>query len=523
MLIVSGIPQHQNRRHLAGALRRPHIITGLVIHQSRLVVEAETWRDYWRPAGEFVDADTRLVHRLKRLRAAWLDVLRRNCGRRRWQTYCWRYFGLLHHALQIAKTEPRRGNPWPILRRILAFGTFTVKIRGASGTAAGLASITNPLYLLGRLAPDCPTSTPRHIPLVLPLGTREPYYNYRQVVVEKNGTSRIMLCPSVDLSERTDSFSAIDRFTRLVSAKPDPYWKPRARLLARRVLATLFRKWSRTLRSQGRAAELSILDLGAGTGHLSARVWRQLCNSSSASARPLASFHFVDTARPSFGRSFGVSRENDGIRHVEWTQADYRSLLDDDDWLATNGPFDWVFLCRLLDNASNFAIGRIPDPDAISDDEFSRCQPHRCLASYLWPEGLKDISMRTVRRAAQAGTTMPQFSLSEYFGAMRAVMMQDLDAVDLSSCYLPIRRFNPASLTTYSGRSILVQLMKTASAIVIEDLDLMPEHLQTHREQFGLNGTAAIHCVADGFVTESQQYIVMRAGLANRMPGNRLW
>lgn len=48
-------------------------------------------------------------------------------------------------------------------------------------------------------------------------------------------------------------------------------------------------------------------------------------------------------------------------------------------------------------------------------------------------------------------------------------------------------------------------------------------HLQTHREQFGLGGTAAILCVADGFVTEVQQYVVMSAELADRIPGNRLW
>lgn len=522
MLIVSGTPQHQNRRHLASVLRRPHIITGLVVCQSRLLVEAKTWRDYWRPASEFVEADTRLVHRLKRLRAAWLDVLRRNCGRRRWQTYCWRYFGLLHHTLQIAKTDPRRGEPWSMLRRILAFGTFRMKMRGASGTAAGVASDTNPLYLLGRLAPDCPPSTPRHMPLVLPLGSSEPYYNYRQIVVEKSSTSRIMLCPSVDLSERSGSFNVIDRFTRLVSAKPDPYWKPRARLLARRILTSLLRAWRRTRRTRDRDAELAILDLGAGTGHLSARIWRHLWNSAPADARSMASLHFVDTAGPTFGRSFGVSRANDCIRNVEWTRADYRSLLDDDDWLAQNGPFDWVFLCRLLDNASNFAVERI-DGMAPKNEAFARCQPHRCLAPRRWPDGLRDVAVRTVRRAASAGTAMPQFSLSEYFGAMRAVMMQNLDAVDSSSCYLPIRRYNPASLTTCSGRSILGQLMKTASAIVIEDLDLMPEHLQTHREQFGLSGTAAVHCVADGFVTESQQYVVMREELAKQIPGKRLW
>ena len=523
MLIVSGTPQHQNRRGLVLGLRQPHIITGLVVHQSRPILHTTSWQDYWRPAREFIEADTRLVHRLKRFKTAWLDVLRRSNGSRRWQTYCWRYFGLLNHALRIAKTEPNRGEPWPMLRRILAFGTFTVKVRGVSSTAAGLASNTNPLYLFGRLAPDCPPSTPRHVPLVLPLGRHEPYYNYRQVLLERNGNSRMLLYPSVDLCERPGSFGVIDRLTRLVNAKPDPYWKPRAHLLARRALAPLFRAWKRTRRTRGRLAELTILDLGAGTGHLSAKVWRHLWNSAPAGARPLASLHFVDTSGPTFGRSFGVSCTNDGVRHVEWTQADYRSLLDDDDWLVANGPFDWVFLCRLLDNASNFAIERIADPESISDDAFFRCQPQRCLASRRWPEGLGDIAVRTVRRTAHAGTTMPQFSLSEYFGVMRAVMMQDLDAVELGSCYLPIRRFNPASLTTCSGRSILGQLMKSASAIVIEDLDLMPDHLQTHRGQFGLAGTAAVHCVADGFVTEAQQYVVMSAEQADRIPGNRLW
>jgi len=88
---------------------------------------------------------------------------------------------------------------------------------------------------------------------------------------------------------------------------------------------------------------------------------------------------------------------------------------------------------------------------------------------------------------------------------------------------VPPRCFNPASLTTCDGRSILGQLMKSASAIVIEDLDLMPDHLQTHRGQFGLAGTAAVHCIADGFVTEAQQYVVMSAEQADRIPGNRLW
>ncbi|HUU82886.1 MAG TPA: hypothetical protein VM243_05210 [Phycisphaerae bacterium] len=118
---------------------------------------------------------------------------------------------------------------------------------------------------------------------------------------------------------------------------------------------------------------------------------------------------------------------------------------------------------------------------------------------------------------------MPQFSLSEYFAAMRAVMAQSLDVTEPGSWYLPVRRFNPASLTTLAGQSVLGQLMKVATAIIIEDLDLMPKHLQAHREQFGLAGTAAVHCVSDGFTTEVQHYVVTTETLGSKLRGVRLW
>ena len=121
------------------------------------------------------------------------------------------------------------------------------------------------------------------------------------------------------------------------------------------------------------------------------------------------------------------------------------------------------------------------------------------------------------------GNWMPQFSLNDYFAALLAVQRGSIDVIQDSAWYLPVRRFNPASLITPSGRSLISQLAKVARAIIIEDVDLDPEHLQQHREQFGLPGTAAVHCVRDGFATESRQFVITHPLLAGQLRGERLW
>ncbi len=88
---------------------------------------------------------------------------------------------------------------------------------------------------------------------------------------------------------------------------------------------------------------------------------------------------------------------------------------------------------------------------------------------------------------------------------------------------LAVRRFNPASLTTSSGRSIVAQLMKVASAIIIEDLDLSPENLIHHKQQCGLADTACVQCRRDGFVTQVYQYVVATPDVVGNIQGDRLW
>lgn len=88
----------------------------------------------------------------------------------------------------------------------------------------------------------------------------------------------------------------------------------------------------------------------------------------------------------------------------------------------------------------------------------------------------------------------------------------------------PTRRgVYPAALLTRSGRSVLVQLLRVAGAIVIEDMDLRPEHLATHKQHFDLSGSAAVHCCEDGFTTEARHYVITRPEFAANLRGVRLW
>ncbi len=302
-----------------------------------------------------------MVQRLNRLKSAWLEVVRKPGSRRCQLTYCWRYFGLLHHTLGIAAREPGRGNPLSVLHRILAFGSFTAEADGGDERAACAFSAIHPVYLLGRLALGAPSPTPGHVPHVLPLDETDPHYCYRQLSLGGGAGEHILVFPSTDLRRRPGSFGAIDKLTRLLTVKPDPYGRPRSRLLADRILAPLFRHRAQVRSPGSTDRRLSILDLGADTGHLAINAWRHLRKKLSRARSATVSLHLVDTSGPSFGRSFGLSQSSADIAFVEWTRADYRTILDDDRWLESNGPFDWVFVCRLLDNATHFTIERVSE------------------------------------------------------------------------------------------------------------------------------------------------------------------
>ena len=118
---------------------------------------------------------------------------------------------------------------------------------------------------------------------------------------------------------------------------------------------------------------------------------------------------------------------------------------------------------------------------------------------------------------------MPQWSLSEYFAAMRAILLSDLKLVRQDAQYLPVRRFNPASLITRSGSSVISELFRSVQSIIIDDHDLTTNDLLLHRDAFGLPDTVAIKMVGDVACGESTRHVITAPAIADRLEGCRLW
>ena len=78
MLIAACSAQERNRRHLEATFRMDRLVVGIRIDPSRLVAETVDWADFWRPAARYLGADTRLVHRLNRLKRAWSEKPQRS-------------------------------------------------------------------------------------------------------------------------------------------------------------------------------------------------------------------------------------------------------------------------------------------------------------------------------------------------------------------------------------------------------------------------------------------------------------
>lgn len=521
MPVAAGRRRLENSQIIGDLLRGERPVLHVRPHRGHLGAETISWADYWRPGREFFSFDLKLVQRLNRLKAAWRRILAKPSDLRTQTTYCWRYFGLLHHTLRLARHDSRRGDCIPALRCIVGFESFLVELAGQRGAAAVIPTGRNPVYLVGRLAASGGLPTTRHVPLVLPRNENSPFYHYRQLTLSDERRTHVLVAPQIDLALRSRSFDAISRFQRLTNPQPDPYYDSRAELLAQRVVHPLAQIWENADPGWPDGNELALLDLGAGTGHLAG----QLCSRlrSRLPSIPGMAIQLVDSTGPSFGRSFGITRPIASFASVEWATADYRELLDDDVWLHENGPFDIALLCRLLDNFSTFSIEPVAEAQARALLNVPCPLPNEALARRERRKGKAKLSLSTKRQPLAFGQAMPQFSLNDYFAAMRVIMSGDLDAAKPGEWYLPIRRFNPAALTTKAGRSILAQLMNVARAVVIEDVDLEPADLIAHKQKFGLSGTAGIHCTDDGFRTEAYHVVVTRPEWAARLRGKRLW
>jgi hypothetical protein len=98
---------------------------------------------------------------------------------------------------------------------------------------------------------------------------------------------------------------------------------------------------------------------------------------------------------------------------------------------------------------------------------------------------LDKVHHRLSRSPFRNGMLCQQFSLSDYFAALRTVRGGGERGVE-GVIYAPIRCFDETALVLPSGRSVIGELMTIADRILIEDLELTASRLKRHIGLFGL-------------------------------------
>jgi hypothetical protein len=174
----------------------------------------------------------------------------------------------------------------------------------------------------------------------------------------------------------------------------------------------------------------------------------------------------------------------------------HENLFDWIDQIGSNSAcrFDLAVMLRICDVFSRIQIeevshrevcGLIRQEQGASFIDMDMTHP----AKLIEENRLDKLYHRLSRSPFRNGMVFHQFSLSDYFRAIRTVLGGGVPAVE-GMIYVPTRRFDETALELPSGRSLIGELMTVADRILIEDSDLTASRLQRHISLFGLKDLA---------------------------------
>lgn len=125
----------------------------------------------------------------------------------------------------------------------------------------------------------------------------------------------------------------------------------------------------------------------------------------------------------------------------------------------------------------------------------------------------------------EEGRTFAQASLSEFYHALHLVSISGgaTPAPENGVC-LPVRAFDPESLTTSDGASVLARVLQHCDYLIVEDADLRPKVLVEHLTTFALHRLAACDMTRVLGLTGNHAYVLWSTGGKEpRLGGERLW
>lgn len=465
--------QRNNHWLIRDALKKTQLLASISVSDGGTIETVSLeWEDYW-------DDCHPLMGELQCLKTAWALFIKNNgYSIDQHADYVRAYFKLLHVGLNcFCHGEIDLRSLW----RIVAFETF--QVCGEQGPlAAGIFNVRNPAYLLSRLSYPRAPDNPKYLPLLCPLDhaleTGQLYGHYRRIPIQGTKGIQLFVYPLIKSRDQPLSHSLIGRLFASLTPKTDPWVHERSQFLFHGVFAALVEQLAST--------RIQLLDIACG----SAKTTMSLCRKAFSAFRKSFDLTLVDVVRGRKSIATTFYHNPSIFGNIIFRRESLFDWMEKKDHAAP-AHFDIVLMLRICDVFSRFHIETIPFREA---SRMLRRKENDCPleADVLRPGKLIEdkrfdkIDHSIKRLTIQGGTAFRQFSLSDYFKAIYAVIGGKIIGEN-DMIYLPIRRLDSNALVLPSGQSLIARLMTMADCIVIEDADLSPGRLQRHFDHFGLH------------------------------------
>ncbi len=432
------------RMRLYNALREPKLLEAVELKGQSLRLVTTCWDEYWANTPQRFRSD------VGRLKESWNGYYYSGFNLSYAAPYCKAYLELLRAIAEKGKSELRLDPSF--LSKVLGLENFVLKFQDASTPfAAATTSFRNPIFL--SICSRGMRKNSRNDPSLLPLvvgrngGTAALYYHYRKQCILKNTDESLLIFPAVDHTIRAQSFQGLQALTESLASEWDSRVDQRSRLLADKTLVPFLRGVAE--KGMGEKA-LRILDIGSGVGLFTSKVITKVLRSEALGARKIE-ISLLDILPVGPKKYFSSPALLSGLSKVEYIDNDYIS------WLAHEtvngfGKFDIVFLFRILHNMSEFRIGAMPQVEREGNPLVGRYRMLPHLSDYYQTISLlfPNMANHSLEKSAQPLTFCPE------------------------------RTFNPMSLLTPDGKSLIRRLTEIATCVLIEDGDLTPDALVDH-------------------------------------------
>ncbi len=498
-----------SRRMMEAAFSRAELITAITFGPTgEPVPNVSDWWTYWHPIRQL--GVPKLVRACAALRGVWEDYISSGFRAGLVPEYCRAYFSLLESVLSSMRSDRIGGQTaHDAIRATMAFECFAIGERGREAIAAATTTLRNPVYMLARAKwPDVPHST-RFLPLItVPGDALHTYSHYRRNPLSEDGDLSLLVYPHNSVGGDARSNSILAALANRLGLSGDPYVSSRSQRLWEHVFLPIAEHHT----SVGQEMKVDFVDIGSGSGALTAALCDKLINWSSRREAPIRlRIALVDNGGAAPTRNFQEEPLRSSVESLMRIHADYKTWLTRPMPMSPRRGLRFGLVCKTFDMSSALELRMFrPDqlPHSLSDSSWfdhRRRSPAVCLSASL--SGRESLLVSTSRFEVKDGHAYALAALSDYFAALAS--FDTHASIDDAVC-LPVRRLDPRALVTSRGTSVLAEMLRFLDYVVIEDVDLRARDLIDHLRSFHLAAIGALDLTAAMGLAGNYAFVLWR-------------